>query len=402
LGRTFDTPDAEAVHPEGAGRISKTIGYFGAFVALGMAVAALGPTLPGLAEHTRTQLSAVSYLFTARSLGYLLGALLGGRLYDRLRGHLVMGAALALMVVALMSVPLLPALWLLVVALLVLGLAEGTVEVGSNTLLLWVHRDNAGPFVNGLHFFFGVGAFLAPVLVALAVVLTGSSLWAYWFLAVLIVPVSLWVLRQPSPARQIPAQDGSGRQVNGRLVALVAAFFLLYAGVEGSFAGWIPTYAQVLDLANAATAAYLASAFWGSITVGRLLATVVAARIRPSGVITAGFVGGLSSLGLLLAWPRSMGVLWVATLGLGLSLAPMVPTTLALIERRMAITGRATGWFFVGLGLGGMTVPWLIGQLFERIGPDVMIWTITADLILALCLFALVLAYSSRLVPSNS
>ena len=42
--------------------------------------------LPALAEQTRSTLGQVSILFSARALGYLLGSLLGGRLFDRLPG----------------------------------------------------------------------------------------------------------------------------------------------------------------------------------------------------------------------------------------------------------------------------------------------------------------------------
>ena len=77
-----------------AGRMSKTAAYYLAFVALGLASASLGPTLPGLAENTQTHLREISFLFTARSLGYLLGSFSGGRFYDRKPGHPVMGLML--------------------------------------------------------------------------------------------------------------------------------------------------------------------------------------------------------------------------------------------------------------------------------------------------------------------
>jgi hypothetical protein len=35
------------------------------------------------------------------------------------------------------------------------------------------------------------------------------------------------------------------------------------------------------------------------------------------------------------------------------------------------MTGGITGLFLVGSSLGGMTVPWLIGQFFESVGPRV-------------------------------
>jgi len=75
---------AEDPTPPGrARRISRTVSYYVAFVALGMVAAAVGPTLPDLAENTRTRLSEISVIFTTHSLGYLIGSFQGGRLYDR-------------------------------------------------------------------------------------------------------------------------------------------------------------------------------------------------------------------------------------------------------------------------------------------------------------------------------
>ena len=56
--------------------------------------ASLGPSLPSLAEQTHVQLKQVSLLFTAVNLGYLIGALLGGRIFDRRPGHPVMVGSL--------------------------------------------------------------------------------------------------------------------------------------------------------------------------------------------------------------------------------------------------------------------------------------------------------------------
>ena len=195
--------DTETAQPKNIGPMAKTIGYYVAFVALGLVMASLGPTLTGLAEHTRTHLSEISVLFTARALGYLIGSFQGGRLYDRVPGQPVMAAGLLVMAATMALAPAISWLWLLGAVLLVLGAAEGTVDVGGNTLLVWVHGHQVGPFMNGLHFFFGLGAFLAPIIVAQAVLVSGDIAWAYWALALLVLPVSAWLLRLPSPAGQV-------------------------------------------------------------------------------------------------------------------------------------------------------------------------------------------------------
>src|SRR5512136_380031 len=188
--------------PASANRLAQTALYYAAFIALGLASASLGPTLGGLAQHTHTRLSEISFVFSARALGYLIGSFVGGRAYDRWPGHVVMVGVFVMMAAALALAPVIPLLWLLTAVLLVLGMGEGAVDVGGNTLLMWVHRSEVGPFMNGLHFAWGLGAFLSPIIVAQAVLMSGDITWGYWALAVLMLPVTVGLLRLPSPVAQ--------------------------------------------------------------------------------------------------------------------------------------------------------------------------------------------------------
>jgi len=374
--------------PASANKIAQTAIYYSAFIALGLASASLGPTLGGLAQHTHTRLSEISFIFSARALGYLIGSFVGGRVYDRRPGHVVMAGVLVVMAAMLALAPVMPLLWLLTAILLVLGMGEGTMDVGGNTLLMWVHRGEVGPFMNGLHFSWGVGAFLSPIIVAQAVLISGDITWAYWMLAVLMLPVVIGLLRLPSPVAQAISPVSESKRVNHvLLVVLIALFLFLYVGAEGSLGGWIFTYTVALRLSSEAAAAYLTSAFWGSLTVGRLLAIPIAARLRPRSILLIDLAGCLMSMGIILLWPNSLVAVWVGAIGIGLAMASIFPTTLSLAESRMHITGQITSWFFVGASLGSMTVPWMIGQLFESIGPRVTMMTITADLVLMVGVF---------------
>ena len=372
----------------GKARTAPTIGYFGSFLILGMGVAALGPALPALAEQAGSTLSQISVVFSAAAAGYLLGALASGTLFDRLPGHWVLGAVLGLMAGMAALIPVAGSLLLLTLLFFAFGVGQGIVEVGSNTLMLWAHTDHAGPFMNGLHSFFGVGALLAPLGIALAVSATAELAWFFWLFALLMLPVAGLLLVLPSP-RQPPRQASSGRPRGSTLlVGLVALFFFLYAGVEHSFGGWIPSYAQALGMASASGAAYFASAFWASLTVGRLLAVPATARFRPQAIVAASLVGCLISVAAVLLWPGHAWLLWLGTLGLGLSLAAIVPTTLALVGRRIGATSQATAFFFVGLGAGKMTLPWTIGQFFESAGPRSLFIVMGLVLLAAVGLFA--------------
>lgn len=387
--------------PSSSLQLQQTLAYYAAFILLGMVMASLGPTLPRLARHTGTEIQEISFLFIGRSLGTVLGALLGGSLYDRRPGHPVISTTLAVVALMLLLTPLIPRLWLLTITLFLLGAGEGVLDVGTNTLLVWVHGAKVAPYMNGLHFFFGVGTFFSPLIFAQSLLHSGDIVWGYWALALLVLPLLFRFLRLPAPPIHKPQAEGSGGSQQDRLLVLVIALFLgLYVGTEVGFGGWIASYALALGLTGEAAAAYLTSAFWGAFTVGRLVSIPLAARVRPSRVLLVDLSGALLSVGLLLLWSHSLLLTAVATVTLGLFLAAIFPTTLAVAERRLAITGRVTSWIFVGASGGAMIVPWLIGQLIAWRGAEVMGVALLVDLLGAFALFVLLLRRSTR--PFNA
>jgi FHS family Na+ dependent glucose MFS transporter 1 len=371
-------------------RRAQTTGYYIAFVALGMVGASLGPTLPGLASQTQSQLAQVSYLFTARAFGYLLGSFAGGRLYDRFRGHRVMATVLAVVALMLALVPAVPLLPLLIAVLFIIGLSEGALDVGGNTLLVWVQGARVGPFMNGLHFFWGVGAFLSPIIVAWAIARTGGIAWAYRGLALLMLPALVWLLRIASPphpahvrAATQPATASGRLAAPASLIITIMAFLFLYVGAEVSFGGWIFTFAVSEGLVTATAAALLTATFWGALTIGRLLTIPLTARLRPAALLAACLAGCVATCGVLIVWAGTAPVVWGAAVLMGLCMAPIFPVTITLAGTLMPISGRVTAWFFVGASAGGMVVPWVIGQLFEPVGAGITMIVILLDLLLA-------------------
>ncbi len=364
--------------------MKKTAGYYLAFIAIGMTAAIMGPTLPDLAAQTKTGISGIGILFTLRAIGYLIGAWLGGRMYDRIQGHSLMTGSLVLMSITLFLVPLSAYLWLLMAVVLVMGFAEGIIDVGGNAMLVWVHGSKVGPFINGLHFFFGAGAFVAPLIVAQTLNAGGSRL-AYWVIAVLVAAPALWIVWLPSPASQATQTEGKEQKTtNPLLLGLIALFLFLYVGVEIGYSGWLFTYAVETNLAAEASAAYLTSLFWGFFTFGRLLSIPIATRLRPRHVLQLDFLGGFLALIGMVLFTKVPGALWVGSCLLGVSIASMFPTMISLAERHMTMSGQVTSIFFIASGFGAMSLPWLIGQFFSFIGPVYMVSVVLGIFLLAL------------------
>lgn len=366
------------------GKSKSDLSYFATygicFVALGLGMSAIGPMLPYLAENVGVSLAQISFLFTTSSLGYLIGSAGGGRLYDRLNGHRLMLLAVFLMIVSVFFIPITYVFYVLLIVLFFLGLGQGLIDVGGNVNLLWVFQARVGPYMNALHFSFGVGAFLAPIIVHNVLRWSNGQLtWPFWSLAFLTLPsmIGLWFLSSPkNPEKE--TIDQNSHAVNGRLVILMMILFFLYVGVEGGFGGWIFTYATELNITSEAGASYMNSIFWGALTLGRLLSVPLARKVAPSRLLIGNFVLAIAFLGLMLLFPTQSVIIWIGSAGLGLSLSSVFPTLLALAESRMNITGKVTGYFFFGSSSGGMIIPVVLGQIFEYIGGVQMMLTLFA------------------------
>jgi FHS family Na+ dependent glucose MFS transporter 1 len=377
--------------------LTATLAYYAAFITLGATIAISGPALPWLARQTASRLDQISIIFVTSSLGYMVGSQLGGRAYDRFPGHRIQALALLVTSVSAALVPMLHSLWFLVAVLFLLGTVQGALDVGCNTLLTWIHGEKVGPFMNGLHFFFGVGSFVAPLIFARVVLATSEIRWAYWFFSLLALPVAAWLWLLPSPPiRRRTPEAGRGKSING-LFFLIFLFFVFYVGLEVGFGNWIYTFSTRIHLASETSAAYLTSAFWGAFTVGRLLGIGISSRLRPQAILLTDLAGSLVAFAILLLWPDSTLALWAGTIVLGLSIASVFATAMAFAEQRHSLTGVLIGWILVGGSIGGMVMPWLIGQLFERISPRITMPVLLTNTLIELgLLLALILPFRKK------
>lgn len=388
-------------------KLAITAAYYLTFITLGLTIGAAGPVLPILAHNTGTTLDGISLIFVTNSLGYMAGTWLTGRMFDYFSGHTLLAVALVVVSAMLFILPVAPQLWLLAMVMAVIGIFQGTLDVSSNTLLIWLHGAKVGPFLNGLHFFFGVGALIAPIAVAQFTGPGGDIRWVYWLFALVNLPIALWIWSLPAPRAHQRSTSGESPRgpVPLPIMVLLMAFFFLYVGLEGGYGSWIYTYATTLKLADAAQAAYLTSTFWGAFTLFRLAGVWISTRISPARNLVINLCGAALGLALILLAPASQTALWLGTIVVGASIASTFPTMLTLADQRLHLTGSLTSWCYFGAGVGHMLLPWLIGQIFVPLGARSMMVFIMIDLLFNAIILALVLARTrdrSKVNPSQA
>jgi len=360
-----------------------TVIYYLGFICLGMTTAVLGPTLQGLAKNTDSTLAQISSLFLLSSFGYLLGSFGAGRLYDRVKGHPILCLALLILASMMVLVPLVKALLFLQVLFFIIGSAGGSLDVGINTLIVWLHGDRVPPFMNGLHAFFGIGTTIAPLIVAAVLSNMGSLNSVYWALAILILPVGLLILFSPSPSHILARQNAIDRPAVPILVFLTVVIFFTYTGAELGFGGWIYTFTTSQEYANPRMAASINAAFWAALTVGRLISIPLAVKLKPQIILWVDFCGIIVSLIIVIFFSSTEMLLWLGTIGTGLFMASIFPTLLNDAQSRMHMSGKVTSMFFIGSSLGSMAIPWLMGQLIIPFGATAAIIVVLCSILLA-------------------
>ncbi|HET6845259.1 MAG TPA: MFS transporter [Anaerolineales bacterium] len=345
------------------------------FLLFGMFTAAIGPTLGELSHQTGASLAAIGGVLTCLFLGSVIAQLAGGPLNDRLGYKPVLVASMAVMAVGVVAFTNARSLPLMFALALIAGLGQGGVDMGANLVVADAAPRNTTSALNLLHFFFGLGAFIGPALVGFAILLTGAGLIVQWIIAVLfaVLAVTMAFMLRPGAAAQRGARDADGAKTIGLgiylspLLWLMGALMLIYVGVELGLGSWISTYMGISTGMLAQYGAWVTSAYWAALAVGRLAGAAASKSIGRVRLLAIALTGSLLG-GIALFFSRQteiptvLSLVWIAFF-----YGTVYPTTVALAASAFPRdTGKALG-ILVALGsIGAAALPLLAGQLLEQ------------------------------------
>jgi MFS transporter, FHS family, glucose/mannose:H+ symporter len=330
-----------------SGAISPSL--FAAMVLAGIATTMVGPLLPRLESRWQIGDAAAGLLFTALFLASVATGALVGPLALRF-GYLPLVRS-GMMLSSLGTAMLAMSPWPLAIgAVAMVGCGLGLSVPAAN---LGVAGTRAVMLVN---FAWSIGAVGGPLLLAF---FPDAFLWS---LSVAMAFAS--VGRFGAPTRVAEA-GGDVKPVMSKATALAATFVFLYVGVESSLDGWLSSYASRSPETRHLWAA-LPSVFWIGILIGRFLATLALPRLAPASLLGSCLVVAFSSICLLLGASQPWAIL-AATALTGLGLAPIFP--LAVSSYSESAKGeKSAGLIFSAGGLGGASIPALVGSVSEAFG----------------------------------
>ncbi len=347
---------------------------YGGFLITGVAAAMVGPLVPFLRADLGLSYAEAGLLFSAQSVGGLIVLLAGGWLVHAFGKRRILFAGALLFGSGMFLTSFAPEFVTLMAGNVLIGSGMSLLDIGISTLVIDANRDGKGKALNLLHFFFGAGAVLGP-LVALALGHLSSG-WRIAFGVVGALPLVLaavvpFLTMPPSPQATVQQKLAVYRQP---LLWLGALALFVYCGVEWGVGAWFPSYWKAIPQAASLDPAWASSLFWLTFAIGRFVVGPWADRW--------GFVRFLSisiaaTLGVCVLWvvfPQpSASLVWV--LLFGFIIAGQYPTFVALISQRFPeASGQLTSFLSIFASIGILVWPPAVGAWADSDGITVLPW----------------------------
>jgi fucose permease len=269
----------------------------------------------------------------ANALGLVVASVSVGPLIDKRGKKASLLVGLVLVCVALFWLPNTGgAFGTIVTCMALLGLGGGIIVTGSNALASDVNEARRGSTLNLLNLFFGLGGLATPFVAGR--LLGGDPVKLAYTLAILATfTLGVYIVtRVPKPSRKVELKAvGAGSLLRSPALYMLALLLFLYVATEVGVWNWLANYlteSRGLDKARALDIVSLGFA------LGMLIGRVVVSRIlikisAPTVTLAAAILMAITTFLMLYAGDSTMA--WVAVFCAGMAMAPVFPTTLAIV-----------------------------------------------------------------------
>lgn len=339
-----------------------TAGCFLAFFVFGFTDNLKGPTLPSMLAELHITYGTGGNIFFGEYLGFLIATLVTGILADRFGLKSVILLAGIFLGIGVSGYSFFQSVILLSGSLFVLGLGLGALELGPNAIIVSLHRERKGLYLNLMAVLHGLGSLVAPLFAGWFLNIGISWRMIYrWDILLIALFFLLFIFLRFPKAEEKPQLDF--RHIpqiafKGQLPWFYIAI-TFYVAVEIGMASWLVTFLQEIRNAPVMQSNQSLSLFFAMLMAGRLLGGFFVQRLGYLRSILFMTLGGLLCIMAGLFGPKEYFFLLPVT---GFFLSIMFPTlTAAVSDTHTENANTILGVLFTFAGLGGVIGPWLIG-----------------------------------------
>jgi len=269
------------------------------------------------------------YVGLANALGLMLASMPAGRLIDSKGNKPALLLGLGLIFAGLSSASHANQYLSLLLTYLTLGLGGGIVTTGANALVSSIAPHRRGEALNFLNLFFGLGGIVTTF--AASYILTALQLcYAIASIAALAWSVNALVVMPPASGRAASRPGAFLRLLTQPKLIIFSLLLFFYVACEVGVWNWLKSYLISTGFSPSSAGGLVSYGFALGMLLGRLGASRIPARLPgPPIILAAGILISVTTLATLKL--HSTTVLTITVFFTGLAMAPVFPTTLALI-----------------------------------------------------------------------
>ncbi len=330
---------------------------------LGLTIAGLGPSLTIFLQNTGKDISFSKYLIFIKPLGFLLGIYSGEKLLKKFKENRILSYCFIGIFFLLITIFQINHFSLLLAFLFIFGALEGVMEVVTNSFLVALYKKKVAPYMNFMHFFFGVGAIISPTVIGRDIDINNSISNAYIFFSVffLLGGVGFFIPFTKNKDAQPPKKTKN----HSFIVLLISFVFFFYVGAEAVYTVWIFNYTTDIAAFTPEQAGYITSIFWFSFTLSRLFCTYVSRKFSSEFILFfLLIIGGGSVILFYLIFDNLYG-LFTASFTLGFSFGGIFPLLLSFAEEKLNLTPLMIRSFLFFACLGAIIFSSILEPLYS-------------------------------------
>ena len=341
-----------------------TVGTFLSFFLFGFVDNLKGPILPNLLDDLGLSYSMGGTIVLGAYLGFLISTLTMGPLSDIAGKPVVILVACVCLFVGMIGFSVSNVFWTLAATMTIIGLGMGALEVGGNLIIVDLHSQDKGRYLNLLAFFHGIGSMIVPLYAGqlLTAGVSWRSIYQSGVLIVVLLFVFFLLVRYPKSG---PSSDNKldmnrlGKSAFSSEMILFYTAIALYVACEIGMGAWLVEFLQETKSQSLISSTLFLSLFFGAITVGRFVGSFLVERI---GYLKIMFYAALASMVCVAIGTFAPPVLAFFLPLTGFFFSIIFPTTTAAVsDLHTENVGTMLGLLFTCAGIGGMLGPWLIG-----------------------------------------
>jgi fucose permease len=294
----------------------------------GVIAAMLGTLMPTFTFLSMEQKGTVAL---AQAIGLIIASISVGPLIDNKGKKTGLVLGLTLIAIALWALPSAGSFVPILALLLLLGLGGGIIVTAANTLVSDISPERRGSVMNFLNLFFGLGGLATPFIAANVVDRDPVRL---CYLAAGLASVTLVVhiaTKMPPPSGERGFKFSEANDVLGKpALYLLSLFLFLYVAAEVGVWNWLASYLIGQGIPEPRALNILSLGFALGMLVGRVAVSPVLMKVRAA-TVTLGAAVLMAITTYLMLQSNDPAMAGVAVFCAGLAMAPVFPTTLAMV-----------------------------------------------------------------------